>query len=145
MTALRSVAVWCFALALFIVMTLPDVVQGQVARSPSEIPAQLRTGAQFMRKALENLGDTEQAKAYIFQAYVQLRDVQAKMQNANGVPGFPIPLYTIALPQVIHAKSRTQEALTCLQYPSEKGGAPEASVRLGEALNVTETLLLTLF
>ena len=67
------------------------------------------------------------------------------MQNANGVRGFPYPLYAIAIPQVYDAKNRCQAALTALQYPTEQGGAPEASVRLNEALQMTETVLLTLF
>ena len=76
-----------------------------------------------MRRALENL-ESQQAQTYVCQAYVQLRDAQAKMQNANGVRGFPYPLYAMALPQVSTLKNRALEALTALQYPAEQGGAP---------------------
>ena len=112
-----------------------------MAGSPSEITIQLRTGTQYIRKALEDLGNSEQAKAYILQAYIQLRDAGAKMQNANGVAGFPYPLYAIAIPQVYDAKNLVQGALTALN----NGGIPLASTRLNEALQMTETVLLTLF
>jgi hypothetical protein len=67
------------------------------------------------------------------------------MKNANGVRGFPHPIYAIVLPQVNDAKNRALGALSALQYPAEQGGAPVASRRLNEALQMTETVLLTLF
>jgi hypothetical protein len=145
MTGQGRFVVSCLAMGILAVVTAPGVARGQVARHPSEIPAQLRTGTQLIRRALESLGDSQQAQTYTLQAYIQLRDAAAKMVNANGVAGFPYPLYTVAMPQVVHAKNQVQEALSCLQYPNEKGGAPQASIRLSEALNVTETVLLTLF
>jgi hypothetical protein len=144
MSGRGKVAGLCLGLAILVMVTAPDVALGQVARSPGEITIQLRTGTQYIRKALENLGSAE-AQTYVLQAYIQFRDAQAKMQNANGVAGFPYPLYAVAIPQVYDAKNLCQAALTALQYPTEKGGAPEASMRLNEALQITETVLLTLF
>ena len=102
----------CLGLAILAVVTAPDVARGQVAGSPSEITIQLRTGTLYIRKALENLGNSEQAQAYILQAYIQLRDAGAKMQNANGVAGFPYPLHGSAIPQVYQARATVQGALT---------------------------------
>ena len=144
MSGLGKLTGLCLGLAILTVVTAPDVARGQVAKSPSQITNQLRTGTQYIRKALENL-ESQQAQTYVRQAYFQLRDAQAKMKNANGVRGFPYPLYAIALPQVHDAKNRALEALSALQYPAEQGGAPVASVRLNEALQMTETVLLTLF
>jgi hypothetical protein len=135
----------CLGLATLAVVTAPGVALGQVAKHPSEITGQLRACTQFMQRALQNMGDSQQAQAQVFQAYVQIRDVLAKMQNANGVAGFPYPLYAVALPQVQHARTRILDALNALQSPTDKGGAPAASAALSEALQVTETLLLTLF
>jgi hypothetical protein len=144
MSGLGKLTGLCLGLAILAVVTAPDVARGQVARSPSEITIQLRTGTQYIRKALENL-ESQQAQTYVRQAYFQLRDAQAMMQNANGVRGFPYALYAIAIPQVSNAKTRALGALTALQYPAEQGGAPVASTRLNEALQITETVLLTLF
>jgi hypothetical protein len=141
MSGLGKLTGLCLGLAILAVVTAPDVARGQVAGSPSEITIQLRTGTLYIRKALENLGNSEQAQAYILQAYIQLRDAHAKMQNANGVAGFPYPLYAIAMPQVYEARSIVQGALTALK----DGGIPLASARLNEALQMTETVLLTLF
>ena len=144
MSGLEKLTGLCLGLATLAVVTAPGVALGQVAKHPSEITGQLRACTQLMQRALQNMGDGQQAQAHVFQAYVQIRDVQAKMQNANGVAGFPYPLYAAALPQVQHARARILEALNALQSPTDKGSAP-ASAALSEALQVTETLLLTLF
>ena len=78
MKALKAVAVWCLGLAALVVISLPDVAQGQVAKSPSEIPTELRAGAQLMRSALQSLDNAERAHALAFQAYVQLRAAQGE-------------------------------------------------------------------
>jgi hypothetical protein len=145
MSGLGRLAGLCSGLIALVVVTAPGVALGQVAKHPSEITGQLRTCTQLIQRALENMGDGQQAQAHVFQAYVQIRDVQAKMQNANGVAGFPYQLYAMALPQVRHARTRILEALNALQHPTDKGSAPAASAALSEALQVTETLLLTMF
>lgn len=142
MTGLGRFVLLCLAMVALAMATAPDVARSQVANHPSEIPAQLRAGTALMRKALESLGDNQQAQTYTLQAYVQLRAAQGMMQNANGVAKFPDPFYTLAIPKVQEARNRLLEALNALMY---QGDPPGASVRLGEALNVTEAVLLTLF
>ena len=88
MSGLGKLTGLCLGLAILAVVTAPDVARGQVAGSPSEITIQLRTGTLYIRKALENLGNSEQAQAYILQAYIQPPGrAGAKMQNANGAAG----------------------------------------------------------
>jgi hypothetical protein len=142
MTGLGRFVPLCLAMVAMAMATAPDVARSQVAKYPSEIPAHLRTGTVLMRKALESLGDNQQAHTYTFQAYVQLRTAQAMMQNANGVAKFPDPFYALAIPKVQEARNRLLAAMDLLMYQGDPSGA---SVRLGEALNVTEAVLVALF
>jgi hypothetical protein len=149
MTGLGRFVPLCLAMVALAMATAPDVARSQVgpvdaavAKYRSEIPAQLRAGTALMRKALESLGDNQQAQTYTLQAYFQLRTAQGMMQNANAVAKFPDPFYALAIPKVQEARNRLLEALNSLKY---QGDPPGASVRIGEALNVTEAVLLALF
>jgi hypothetical protein len=142
MTGLGRFVPLCLAMVALAMATAPDVARSQVAKHPSEIPAQLRAGTALMRKALESLGDNQQAQTYTLQAYFQLRTAQGMMQNANAVAKFPDPFYALAMPKVQEARNRLLEALHALR---DLGDPPGASVSVGKALNVTEAVLLTLF
>ena len=144
MRALRRLAVSCLGLLTLAVVTAPGVARGQVARHPSEIPIHLQVSTRLMRSALENIGDRERADSMTWQAYVQLRDAQAKLQNLNALAKFPNPLYGAAIPQVQEARNHLLNAQHVLKYrdPAE---APVAAGEIGEALRVIEALLLTTF
>jgi hypothetical protein len=142
MTGLGRFVLLCLPMVALAMATAPDVARSQVAKHPSEIPASLRAGTALMRKALESLGDKQQAQTFTFQAYVQLRAAQGMMQNANGAAKFPDPFYALAIPKVQEARNRLLEALNALMYQGDPSGA---SVSLGEALNVTEAVLVALF
>ena len=58
---------------------------------------------------------------------------------------FPNPIYTLAIPQVKHARNRLLETMTHLRDLAEPDRTPTASATLSEALSVTETVLATLF